>query len=689
MSLIPYESGRRAVVLRHQSTVVLFDSQSKQLSIRSTPREHNEDTETCPTCGRSFRDESPRRGDREDRNTNLPEQTTYMDKSYFRMLQRTLPVADASSRSASPRRIDSTNLDRRASEIVNAPYGAQFVASQPANVGPGISKTAFSPNYFKTFFREERELGRGGKGVVLLVTHAIDGVHLGQFACKRVPVGDDHAWLEKVLIEVQTLQNLSHPNLVSYRHVWLEDYQISNFGPSVPCAFILQQYCNGKDLHQYVLGSAKETLSPLEMKERMRRRSKGRMEDVEGLFGPKRIGFEEIYSFFKDITSGLHHLHSHGFIHRDIKPQNCLLNHVDGKIRVLLSDFGEVQVSNVERVGTGATGTVSYCAPEVLRRHSSSEIYGNFTVKSDVFSVGMIVHFLSFGGLPYLNADDVNEENEDVEQLKAEIVAWEGFDEDQRRGRNDLPDMLYKFLKRLLAINPDDRPSTEEILRMIRGAQDNDFSIPPIVDGRNSRISLADSPSPYPRSQYHRKSSASQQQPLIRSPRLAQSNLAQAEAVEEDDSDKSVNFQDKNPERSNSHPHSPLGHNTIVRTHSQDLQSGVSPPVRVTSPQRLALPPPPRRILADIYRTLIPYFKVALFALKYWSITAPCRPLSTKPAYAYPLMIMAALDFMSSRASLTLSFFSSLSFCLLVVHVVVISWTTRHGNMCETLYPHG
>jgi hypothetical protein len=74
---------------------------------------------------------------------------------------------------------------------------AEFVDSTPAPQGHGIKRKAFSPNYFKTFFIEEKELGRGGKGVVLLVRHVLDGVNLGQFACKRVPVGDDHLWLEK------------------------------------------------------------------------------------------------------------------------------------------------------------------------------------------------------------------------------------------------------------------------------------------------------------------------------------------------------------------------------------------------------------------------------------------------------------------------------------------------------------
>jgi hypothetical protein len=57
---------------------------------------------------------------------------------------------------------------------------AEFVASAPVlDAGHSIKKDAFSPNYFKRFFIEEKELGRGGKGVVLLVRHELDRVSLG------------------------------------------------------------------------------------------------------------------------------------------------------------------------------------------------------------------------------------------------------------------------------------------------------------------------------------------------------------------------------------------------------------------------------------------------------------------------------------------------------------------------------
>lgn len=67
-----------------------------------------------------------------------------------------------------------------ASDTGGSVSGAEFVNSTPApQAGLSIKKEAFSPNYFKRFFIEEKELGRGGKGVVLLVRHELDRVTLG------------------------------------------------------------------------------------------------------------------------------------------------------------------------------------------------------------------------------------------------------------------------------------------------------------------------------------------------------------------------------------------------------------------------------------------------------------------------------------------------------------------------------
>ncbi len=375
---------------------------------------------------------------------------------------------------------------------------SEFVSSTPAPQSGGrIKREAFSPNYFSTFFIEERELGRGGKGVVLLVRHEIDGCNLGHFACKRVPVGDDHAWLEKVLIEVELLANLAHPNLVSYRHVWLENVQLTRFGPSVACAFILQQYCNGGDLLQYIIGDMPREATKEELKAQMRRRSRGQAERPQV---QKRLPPEEIYSLFKDVTSGLAYLHAANYIHRDLKPSNCLLHRDGNLLKCLISDFGEVQAENAVRKSTGSTGTISYCAPEVLSRDASGS-FGNFTTKSDIFSLGMILYFMCFGRLPYINANSVHEELEDIDQLRAEISDWKGF-QDERRVRPDLPPKLYQLLKKLLSVNPAERPTASEVLgamgadssldSMMRGSRNTS----PLLGISGQRIQNLDSPLP-------------------------------------------------------------------------------------------------------------------------------------------------------------------------------------------------
>lgn len=92
--------------------------------------------------------------------------------------------------------------------------------------------------------------------------------------------------------------------------------------------------------------------------------------------------------------------------------------------------------------------------------------YGNFTTKSDIFSLGMILHFMCFGRLPYAGADMLNEENENLDSLREEIMGWKGFDESTRL-RPDLPDRLYQSLRTLISPDPSVRPSADEILKSI------------------------------------------------------------------------------------------------------------------------------------------------------------------------------------------------------------------------------
>ncbi|KAJ5923558.1 hypothetical protein N7454_008803 [Penicillium verhagenii] len=669
MSIIPY-NGNLDVVLRHNDSVVVYDHDSQQLVLRNAADTREDDVElaSCPLCHRPIRDSS--RG-REHAPTE-PE-GEFINPNYFRMLDNSLPSSQSSSTPPSPH----YRLVQPALPDGSARIGPTSAPTQQTS--QGISAAAFSQDYFKKFFVEEKVLGKGGKGVVLLVKHVLDGVSLGQYACKRVPVGDDHEWLEKVLGEVQLLQHLSNQNLVSYRHVWLENARINVFGPSVPCAFILQEYCNSGDLHNYICGSVQTSTTAQQLKARLRRKSKG--EPDPNPAGLRMLQLDQIYSFFRDITSGLRHLHTNGYIHRDLKPQNCLLHETADGMRVLVSDFGEVQTQNAMRKSTGATGTLSYCAPEVLRREYPDGPFGNFTFKSDIFSLGMILYFLCFAELPYANADIINEEKEDLDQLRKEITSWAGFDQ-ARRKRPDLPEKLYTFLERLLSVDPDRRPTADEVLSGIQvGVNANEFRFkrnssanPDLPTG--ARISRIDSPQPSmdralsPTKKIPRnKPVAFRRDSMFDSTELGASQTPEPEGIEE----RSPFSPDHNivirPRYSTSPPVSPTQHSHDEPIHNHQTQQ---------MPRRQLLPPPPSRFPSlDLIISYIssPGLQFSIFLVKVASVLHPCSPLSPKPWILYPLILLAALTLGAHD--------NRVQALATVAHMLVVGVGMRLGVLCS------
>ncbi|GAM84341.1 hypothetical protein ANO11243_023350 [Dothideomycetidae sp. 11243] len=638
LSLIPYASNQSEVVLRHGTAVVTVDPRSQQLTLRNTESEAVE-YGACPYCHRPYHDEQSPYADPHDR-VSPPPESSFVNPDYFRMLaENNSDGTTSNSPPASPSRpLRALRSGQSRNVSASTPLASAGANSSRSSTPPlhseqashGIRSSSFAPGYFKRFFTERRTLGRGGRGVVLLVEHKLDGVSLGDFAVKRIPVGNDHDWLAKVLVEVVLLSRLIHPNLVAYRHAWLEDMQITKFGPSVPCVFILQQYCNAGDLQQYV-----QTATTFQNASR----SKGRKGSTTESIRSGQLSLDEILAFFGDITSGLNYLHANGFIHRDLKPSNCLLHNDGRKITVHVSDFGEVQVATAERASTGATGTISYCAPEVLTRETPEGLYGNFTTKSDIFSLGMILFYMCFGTLPYVHAD-VNEENEDIDLLRAEIAAWSGFTSSARK-RQDLPDKLYEVLRRLLSVEPHDRPSTAEILASAQGNGDGDsprftssegFTA---SDGPPATLQRRRSSNQQPPQRWHSHSRPSHQRWLsTESIAIAQASGGASPPQPAEDSSRRSPIT-PSPRRA-SHPdiqHPPS---------SSETENSISSPTRRNnkSPRLLLPPPPPSRFRPSLLHT--PGLRTALFLTKLLSLTWPCLPYATRPGLLYPLLGLAA-----------------------------------------------
>lgn len=378
--------------------------------------------------------------------------------------------------------------------------------------------------------------------------------------------------------------------------------------------------------------------------------------------------FDEIFSFFRDITAGLAHLHAHDYVHRDLKPQNCLLHLTpEGMIRVLVSDFGEMAGAGADRGpnATGYTGTIAFAAPEVLQRDRHGHL-GRFTDKSDVFSLGQITYFMCFNRLPYRSAD-LEEEKEDLSQLKDEIVAWTGL-KDERKERSDLPDRLYRFLTLLLSYNPEERPSTEEIMRATRpGSGFNEYTAPGAkADEFESAMdssqpsSPVDGPGPRrwsfkpERHKPNRRTStdASFHSASLPSPRKASSKPA---SPEPDDPPSDI----------------------VLRGHGGDDEW-----VEVRQTRPLLMAPPRRNFLQDTKgllerREVAMALKVLLFTAKVWSAMWPCSPLAPSPSVAYPLIVLAAADLIGVVPGLG----GMLAFS--VVHVAVFYPAWKLNRLCQ------
>jgi len=283
--------------------------------------------------------------------------------------------------------------------VVASDGGAEEEADAAANL-QNVPAGLLNTGYYARFFVETQKLGAGSWGTVWLCRHVLDDLELGDYAVKKVPVGDNKAWLRDMIREVKTFERLHHPNIVEYKHSWLELSRSSAFCPFVPFLFILMQYCNAGSLDELIFhdGNPHRPKEPLPV--------------------------SSIWHLLMDVLSGLQHLHQQGILHRDLKPTNILLQwtrnregvssagSTTGVPRAMLSDFGTAAPFGEAPLGSAAsrgyTGTVEYTAPELLQGGDRE-----YTEKSDMWSLGIVLYAMCFSSLPW--------SHEDPSILKAQI----------------------------------------------------------------------------------------------------------------------------------------------------------------------------------------------------------------------------------------------------------------------------
>ncbi len=152
--------------------------------------------------------------------------------------------------------------------------------------------------------------------------------------------------------EALSATSLTHPNIVN----------IFDVGEDGDIHYLVMEYVEGKTLKQYIVDSA--PLPPVEAVEIM-----------------------------KQLTSAIANAHHNQIIHRDIKPQNILM---DDQLHVKITDFGiAMALSATSFTQTNSVlGTVHYLSPEQARG-------GTATKKSDIYALGIVLFELLTGRLPF------------------------------------------------------------------------------------------------------------------------------------------------------------------------------------------------------------------------------------------------------------------------------------------------
>ncbi|MBK6844660.1 MAG: serine/threonine protein kinase [Gemmatimonadetes bacterium] len=260
-----------------------------------------------------------------------------------------------------------------------------------------------------------RELGRGGMGVVFL---ARDDRLDRPVALKVLPpaLASDPTVRERFLREARTAAQLSHPNIVP----------VYSADEAAGWAYFAMAFVDGESLGERV-----KALGPLPADAAVR--------------------------LLRDAAWALAYAHARGVVHRDVKPDNLLLER--GTDRLVVTDFGIAQAPEASRLTqTGhVMGSVHFMSPE---QGAGDALDG----RSDLYSLGTVGFLLLSGRLPF-----------DHQQSAAILV---------QRATRDAPSLrsvaptvaapIAKVIDRCLERDPSARPPTGEALAelLVRALQD-------------------------------------------------------------------------------------------------------------------------------------------------------------------------------------------------------------------------
>ena len=146
----------------------------------------------------------------------------------------------------------------------------------------------------------------------------------------------------------------------------------------------------------------------------------------------------------KQLICTMAYIHSRGFVHRDLKTQNILL---DKNLDMKMCDFGLTKLKSELNSGSGQfAGTPCYMAPELFDRKFYDE-------KVDVFAFGTVLWEIYSQKIPYCNCDSA--------EIKQKVTKGE-----ELYCSSIIPKQIVNLIHKCRSVKPADRPSFEQIEKM-------------------------------------------------------------------------------------------------------------------------------------------------------------------------------------------------------------------------------
>jgi parallel beta-helix repeat protein len=251
----------------------------------------------------------------------------------------------SSSKEVIPQQKTSRTSPSRISSAATIPEAGTAVPGTPRTYTSIAEQMNYFPNELESKYTEIKYIGRGGIAWVFSARRKSDAL----MVAVKIPISFDEMTGKSFLNEIAAWETLRHPNIVKVTAVNI-----------LPVPFVEMEY-------------VPDSLEAIE----------------------KPIPVWKAVHLIRGIADGLKYAHEQGFIHRDIKPHNILL---DKDFVPKITDWGMSKVlANEVKKSSIAGFSLSYAAPEQV---SPSE-FGRTDERTDIYQLGVVFYELVTGSVPF------------------------------------------------------------------------------------------------------------------------------------------------------------------------------------------------------------------------------------------------------------------------------------------------